>query len=191
MFVHPVSSRTCRFLTWSWVRSSTFLRTRRRVDRLPRSCLTSSSTARRWNSLVRMFLSLNLFVRHCALYIIFNFSFFFSVKTFFWALSSLLLTSCPAASFFLPCPCVIHFDVSLKRSNLSPCFKILFIARHLISQCYTPFLSHTGHPLRWRILLSPMGTIGLLIVLSVPAPVQQQQLCCDIKNIKACSLVII
>lgn len=43
-----------RCLTWSWVRSSTSLRTRRRVDRLPRSCPTSSSTAKLSNSLVRL-----------------------------------------------------------------------------------------------------------------------------------------
>lgn len=43
-----------RCLTWSWVRSSTSLRTRRRVDRLPRSCPTSSSTAKLSSSLVRL-----------------------------------------------------------------------------------------------------------------------------------------
>lgn len=48
----PCSLTVCRCLTWNWVRSSTFHRTKRKVDRLLRSCLTSSSTVRLWSSLV-------------------------------------------------------------------------------------------------------------------------------------------
>lgn len=134
-FPCPVSTCTCRCLTWSWARSFTFLRTRRRVDRLPRSCPTSSSTARPWNFLVE-----NISHSALSLSLLFIFTYvsfpslprgFFPQRKVIYSLSKpffhpLLFYPLSLSPFFLPCPSLIHSHVIFKRSNLSPCFLDFF-----------------------------------------------------------------
>lgn len=42
------------------------------------------------------------------------------------------------------------------------------VFRHPISLCYTPFLSHTGHPLRWWIIFLPWKRYSYLVLLLFP-----------------------
>ncbi len=86
--------------------------------------------------------------------------------------------ACSSISFFLSCPALIPSHVIFKRSNLSPCFLNFFNGKTFnIPELHSPFLSHTGHPLRWWILFSPMGKIGLLHFVVSPRAAQQQQIC--------------
>lgn len=144
-----VSTCTCRCLTWSWARSSTSLRTRRRVDKSPRSCPTSSSTARLWNSLVE-----NILVSLWHTFLSLSFSFSHTsfpppvLRGFLsWPKENHSSSKPPpmpvtvSLSPFFP---VFHSHVKFRRSNLSPCFLNFFlIARHLISQYVTLHSSPT------------------------------------------------
>lgn len=154
-----VSKCAGRCLTWSWVRSSTSLRTRRRVDRLPRSCLTSSSTAKPSNSLVHLFLffstthfyffSLSLSISGCCKFFCRSqsdeFSLALFIALFFWHPT----TSCPVISPFNP--------LALRHRG-GHAQKALFFNFSLdirYSSVPAGFLSHTGHPLRPWFTLSP------------------------------------
>lgn len=159
----PCVSCTCRCLTWSLARSFTFLRTRRRVDRLPRSCPTSSSTARLWNSLVQ---KMSSYCPHCS----------FLPQPFIIALFECYTVSSFSLAImfnitFLSCPSLIHSHVIFKRSNLSACFNFSF---HWKTFNMSPFLSHDGHPQRWRTPFFPGGGKIRLLHWSVSPRAAQQ-----------------
>lgn len=125
------SLSVCRCLTWNWARSSTFHRTKRKVDRSLRSCLTSSSTVRLWSSLVT-----NVLIS----------------SSHFHSLDVLKL-ACSSETFWC-------FSTALEfnRSNRSPSSSFFFIiGSHLISHCRTALHSHARTPTEMMNHFLPHG----------------------------------
>lgn len=123
----------CRCLTWNWARSSTFHRTKRKVARLLRSCLTSSSTVRLWSSLVT--------------------SVFIS-SSHFHSLDFLVLDDACSSEMYWCFSTALEFN----RSNRSPSSSHIFIiGSHLISHCRAALHSHARTPTKMMNHLLPHG----------------------------------